>query len=319
MWHMVAQLIAFSGVFLLAPGIQRPSVAQLTAQWPLILALSIVSLVSIAGENSALTVVSLTLHESFKSAVPVLTMTFAFLFEGRYYTRPLIVAVLLLAFCSALVCIASVGNRATTNPTLGILLTATATLAASLRPVVTALLMRVPSSADSPPNALASPLVVAWYEALVTLPAYPILFFGSDEREQVYQHMQTRMGEAIGLIAAGSLMAVFYSYALNELIRVASSLSSTVLGTCKHVTMAMISALLIDHVFTDGQHAAYAAIGLAGFVPATSLYAYLMLTQQGLEPWSWRSIQRSCFDWVLGTRPSDTPLPTVQGDAATKA
>jgi branched-subunit amino acid transport protein len=92
-------------------------------------------------------------------------------------------------------------------------------------------------------------------------------------------------------------MAVFYSYAINELVRVTSSLSNVVLGTLKHVVMALISAVFIDHVLGDGEHVTLTATGLAGFIPATTAYAYFMLTHTALEPWSWKSVERSyCFE-----------------------
>ena len=58
-----------------------------------ILVFCTLSLTSVACENSALTVVSLTMVESFRSAVPLLTMIFAYLAEGRHYRWPVIASV----------------------------------------------------------------------------------------------------------------------------------------------------------------------------------------------------------------------------------
>jgi hypothetical protein len=63
--------------------------------------------------------------------------------------------------------------------------------------------------------------------------------------------------------------------------------------------MAVISAIFVDHLLTDGQHIGLTTVGLVGFLPATALYAYLMLSQKGLEPWSWRAErEQACFDWL---------------------
>jgi hypothetical protein len=114
-WHFVAQLAIYSAVFLCIPSLVRPSWAQFKDQWRLIVTLSALSLTSIACENSALTVVSLTLHESFKSSVPLLTMIFAFLAEGRHYRWPVIASVVFLAVFSALVSIGGTASNSTTN------------------------------------------------------------------------------------------------------------------------------------------------------------------------------------------------------------
>ena len=53
-----------------------------------------------------------------------------------------------------------------------------ASLAAALRPVVTALLMRRNPHSQS---ILATPLVVVWYEAIISAPIYMIMFFSSSK------------------------------------------------------------------------------------------------------------------------------------------
>ena len=105
-------------------------------------------------------------------------------------------------------------------------------------------------------------------------------------------HMRDYLAQSIGYIAIGSAMAFLYSIAVMELIQVTSSLTSTVLGTAKHVTMTMAAALLVDHVIADGtpMQVAFVITGLLGYLPFTALYSYLMLTDQAYEPWSstWR-------------------------------
>lgn len=94
MWHMIVQVIGTSVIFVVRPTWQRPSLDQFQQQWRLVVALTLVAFISIGGENQALTVVSLTVHESIKSATPLLTMIFAFFLESRHYTFSLMCSVI---------------------------------------------------------------------------------------------------------------------------------------------------------------------------------------------------------------------------------
>ena len=109
-------------------------------------------------------------------------------------------------------------------------------------------------------------------------------------------YMRTHAAAAVAYIAAGVFMAIFYSVVVNELIQVTSSLSTTVLGTGKHVVMTIFSAIVVDHIFdrADSQ-AAIVWVGMILYLPSMLAYAYLNLTHQALEPWSYRPSERQAF------------------------
>ena len=94
--------------------------------------------------------------------------------------------------------------------------------------------------------------MVVWYESVLSAPIYLIMWFLTGEIDDSINHMRGHLAQSIGYIAIGSAMAFLYSIAVMELIQVTSSLTSTVLGTAKHVTMTMAAALLVDHVIADG-------------------------------------------------------------------
>jgi len=287
-WHMVTQGIAMQIVFAWKPHWQRPSMAQFRAQWRMLLGMAVISVISVGGENSALTQVTLTVHESVKSAVPILTMVLAFLFEGRYYKVALILSVIGLAVCTGLVTTGAIihGRERHANTTTGVLLTVMASAAASARPVIFALLMRVPQDGG---EHFSSPLVVVWYEALFGTPMYVVAWLLSDERTTSLAFCSAHPAASLAYNAAGCAMAIFYSVALNELIHVTSSLTTTVLGTAKHVVMATVAAAFVDHMLFPLTHSSLIPwLGLLGYIPSTTLYAYLMLTHQGVESWSYR-------------------------------
>lgn len=141
---------------------------------------------------------------------------------------------------------------------------------------------------------------------------------------QVASYLSHRPWDAIFYVVAGSPMAIFYAHAINELILVTSSLTQvtprdfrlgphlapqtstgssmraratqTVLGSIKHVVMAMVSAICIDHLILQGDRLGLTVMGLLGFVPAVSAYSYLMLSHSALEASSWTSDERSCVE-----------------------
>lgn len=78
--------------------------------------------------------------------------------------------------------------------------------------------------------------------------------------------------------------------------------------------MAMISAIFIDHLLSQGDKVGLTTVGLVGFIPAIVAYTYLMLSHNALEAWSWKSVERSyCFDLLFRVGPGpdakavDTP------------
>ena len=107
-------------------------------------------------------------------------------------------------------------------------------------------------------------------------------------------------------------MALCYNVLVVEVVSVTSSLSSSVLGTAKHVVLTMIAALFIDHILVGAAPAELAITisGLVLYVPCTAAYAYLMLTHQALEPWShWDLREATWWPWWLActTRRRDAP------------
>ena len=307
MWHLIVQGCATSIVFLSKPSWPRPSVEQFKSQWKMIIVYAMACVGAIGAENVALVTVSLTVHEALKSAVPVLTMILAFLLEGRFYRPTLIVAVIALATCAVLVTTGAIEGGAVTTAPLGLILSLVAISFASLRPVAVALLTRDKTEGGGP---LAStPLMLVWYESLVSTPFFLCGWLLSDERTMMPPFASTHgVGHAIGYIAAGCAMAFFYAIAVNELIHVTSSLTSTVLGTAKHVLMAVIASLFVDRVFAREGAARWQNIlcfvGILGFLPSAVFYSYLQLTHQALEQRSYKSVMRRsfCFDfgWLWG-------------------
>ena len=284
MWHGIFQLVAMNALFVLQPGLQRPTLRQFRAHWRPVLALAVAAAVSIGGENAALTMVTLTVHESIKSAVPVLTMVLAFLFEGRNYTPPLILAVIGLALCTSLVTTGAINPQhdvtAASSP-VGVWLTIGASVAAAAKAVVIALLMREPATAAEPPAA--TPLVVVWYESMVTTPIYMLAWLCTFERDESLVFMQGHLASSVGYTVIGSLTAVVYSAVVNAMIHVTSSLTSTVLGTAKHVGMTIVAAIFIDRIVHPSHGSVGLWLGLLCYLPFTYAYAHLMLTHQGVE------------------------------------
>jgi len=278
MWHMIAQFFGTSILFCCRPKWPAPSRSQFVAHWRLLLGFTMIALIQIGSENWALTCVTLTVHESIKSAVPVLTMVLAFFLEARRYTPLLIVAIVALAVCSALVAVGSMRNAELLNSVQGVVLSVVGAVAAAARPVFVAILLRASEPGQPPPN---TPLVLVWYEAIVCTPLYLLLWVYGANRQATLEYLQAQPGLSVGYIAAGSAMAFCFSLAVNELIQVTSALTSTVLGTTKHVVMASVSTFAVDR-----STSAISIGGVSAFAPSLGVYAYLMLTGKGTEPWS---------------------------------
>jgi len=352
MWHSVLQAIVMSVLFACFPSLQRPSVDQWRRQWPRMLALMISSTTAVGAENGALKHISVTVHESVKSAVPVVTMSVAYLLEQQIFAPRLVLCVLTLAVASGLVAAGSVvedddnGNRS-----LGLLLTIFGSFSSALRPVFISLLVRESVASEpaltetatgtgkhavvggSPPGQSAqrqyaegqaaegqaaegqaaegqaaegqaaegqaalpadqpaSPFMVVWYEAIFQSFAYLLLWLTTDEREECLDALREHPGRSVGYVAPGSALALGFSIAVVELVRATSSLTSTVLGTGKHVVMVIITAFFVDKVMDKGaEHASIIGVGLVMFVSGFGLYAYLHATNQALLSGSRRSL-----------------------------
>ena len=167
MWHMIAQFCGASIVFYCCPKWPAPSRSQFVAHWRLLLGFTITAIIQIGSENWALTCVTLTVHESIKSAVPILTMILAFFLEARRYTPWLIVAIVALAICSVLVAAGSMRNAELVNSLQGVVLSVVGTCAAAARPVLVAILLRASEPGQSPLN---TPLVLVWCELALPEP-----------------------------------------------------------------------------------------------------------------------------------------------------
>ena len=308
MWHGLFQLGAMNALFILQPQMQRPSIRQFRAFWRPVLVLAVATAVSIGGENAALTMVTLTVHESIKSAVPVLTMVLAFLFEGRNYTPPLILAVIGLALCTSLVTTGAINPEhdvTAANSPVGVWLTIAASVAAASKAVVIALLMREPAAAGEPPAA--TPLVVVWYEAMVTTPIYMLAWVCTFERDESLIFMQGHLASSILYTVIGSVTAIIYSAVVNLMIHLTSSLTSTVLGTAKHVGMTIVAAIFIDHVVQQSNGSITLWLGLLCYIPFTFAYAHLMLTHQGVDgSASVQSVRDMCCCAAWRRKPATT-------------
>lgn len=149
MWHMVAEVAAYTLLFVCKPSLRRPSMAQARAQWKMLLVVAVVALTDIGATNSALVVVSITLQETLKGLTPIITLCFAWLCEGRRYRAAIIASLVALAVFSVFISIGSTNTSSTTDALSGVLLTLVASIAAALRPVVTAMLM-VEKASDGP-------------------------------------------------------------------------------------------------------------------------------------------------------------------------
>ena len=281
--HMITQVIAMQIILIFRPDLEGPSWGHFKKQWKLIVAMCFFALCAIGGENASLTMVSLTVHESAKSAVPLFTMILSALFEGRFYRLICMFAVVSIAFCTALVTAGVVSSHdANHNEPLGIALTVFACLASAARPVTMALLMRHTPDGTAQ---FANPFLVIWYEGLLTSPYYVLLWLVTGEAGPSLAYMRAHPGPALMYNAAGSTMAIFYIIALMYMIQMTSALTSTMLGTVKHVGMAIVAAILVDHTFSGANTAAntVVAFGLGLYIPSTALYAYLMLTDQAYD------------------------------------
>ena len=288
LWHMVVQTTAMSVVFCIFPSWQRPTLKQFRVQWRLLIAMALACAVSVGGENYALTMVTLTVHESMKSAVPVLTMCFAFIFESRYYSLTLILAVVGLASSTVAVQAGAITHQIGINSALGIIVTGISSGSAALRPVIIALLLR--EQDDSP---ALTPLVIVWYEGIFTGPVYLAFWACTAERDESIIYMRAHLADSLAYIGAGCAMAFFYAIAVNWLIRVTSSLTTTVLGTVKHVTLTCFSAILVDQIFLSDNPPTLIVLGLLGYIPAIAGYSYLMLTHQAYNDDGYAEVRKT--------------------------
>ena len=268
--QMIAQTAMMSGVFCYVDPekLPRPSLPQFRAHWKLLVLLAAIRFMQIGGENWALTESSLTFNESVKSLVPFVVMLLAVTFEGRRYAWLLVVAILVLSTGSTLVAIGSTSPDSgdTHTTALGIVLTCTATFAAALTPVCTALLLQ---------EADITVFLLAWYEAALCIPGY-ILWWLVAEVAQSLAYLRAHPFETAGYVLTGSCMAVCYNLISFQLIKVTSSLTNVVLGSAKHVLMVTVAAVAVDRI-----HDPLASIGIGFFVPALLAYAFLMLSGLG--------------------------------------
>ena len=262
MWHMVASVLGSLVLMSInRPATGWPSLAQLWKyKWAMI-SIAMCTTSNIALNNISLTLISLFLNQVIKAAGPLPTMLFSVMIEGKRYGLGMLISCAVIVGGTIMAVPMQQGGP-TTSMT-GITFVLISTLAASLKPVLSAIVMKGTPEAPKLP-----PTVVLFYDTFISFWFMLLYWLLSAERSASLTYLHDRTGEGLGIIAGGATMAFGFNVSTYFFVSLTSALTTTVAANGVKVINIVISAI-IDHVSNPLNWA-----GVAVVCCALAVYAY---------------------------------------------
>ena len=238
MFHMIASVLGVSLIMCIKPPETGwPSVQQFWQYRYALFLNSACSTLNIALNNVSLTLISLFLNQVIKATGPAPTMLFSVLFQGKKYGWPMIISCALI-IAGTIIAVPMQSTPGQTTQLSGVIFVITSTLAASLKGVVMAIVMK---GTDERPKL--SPTAVLWYDCFLAFWMMVIYWLVSAERADSIAYFGLHPGWAVCIILGGSSMAFGFNLSNYFFILSTSPLTVTVCSNGVKVIVLIISAI----------------------------------------------------------------------------
>jgi len=262
MWHMVASVLGCTVIMCFRrPETGWPSLSQLIAYFPSLLAIAICTTANIGCNNASLTLVSLFLNQVIKAIGPLPTMIFAAIFQGKRYSWPIICCTGVIVGGTILA--VPMSSKQSTSFT-GVIVVVISMLAASLKPVIMSIVMKGTAEHPKLPST-----VVLFYDTFLSFWMMLVYWLASAERERSVTYIGERPGTAIGLILGGASMAFGFNLSNYVFCQVTDPVTLSVASNGVKVVNLVISAI-IDNLSDPRNWTGVSIVCVAIFT-----YAYL--------------------------------------------
>ena len=232
--HMLFSFLALAPFMLMSP-YRELHVATLQKSWPGILAIGCFFAINIGFNNISMLSITLSLNQVIRAGIPIVTAIGSVFIENKVPTRKEFIA---LAFLFAGVGIACYEGSDTKGSFFGILLCILGTISNGL------MMASVGKILSEKVDVIRLTFYTAPITCLVLLP-----FYVSMESSRLLEYQsQHPASEYVLILLLGCANALCYNVVHSFVIKVTSSVTTTVIGEMKIVLILILSAVVLDEL-----------------------------------------------------------------------
>lgn len=259
MFHMIANLLG-SSILIFGFGASKVDLAKdgkhMRQKWAILL-LACLFCTNIVTNNWSLMYVSLSVNQIVKSCLPIPTVIFSLLFEGKTYDPKQYIAIAVIVSGSIVAVVGNMGYDA-----FGFALVTTSTVCVAAWTITSAKLLDPDSGLDSK-NLL-------FYGSIPSLFLLLGLWSLTDEFYPTIAFLQENPVESAIYISIGGGMAFVYNIFHFLLIKYTSTVTSTVAGNMKIILVILLSVMFLEKPLSPTNW-----MGIGIFLIGVFSYAYM--------------------------------------------